>query len=558
MTDHPFFLVYQACRKAFIALGWFSFFINMLMLIVPIYMIQIFDRVIPSYSYDTLIFLTLIALVALAVMGLLEAARSYILTRVGHWFDQFVTPLTIASIPRQIIKGDGAVLARIRDCRQLKTFISSSTILIIFDLPWAPIYLLVIFMLHPALGLISLVGGLVLLILGVLNDRAVSALHLVNLDKSRNAEEHLQATLRHAETITAMGMMPTIMSKHFIANEESLSVQSLVNERNGMYRAIVKSVRLVLQLLILGVGAYLTLTQVITSGAMLASSILMSKALAPLEQAVSAWRSLIESLQAYRRLRLFLSQPQTEPMTLKLPKPKGHIQFDKVTVMHPNQISKILDAIQFDIMPGETLVLMGASGAGKTTLAKAMLGVIEPSSGVARLDGSDVYRWSRGDFGRHVGYLPQNVALFKGTIAENISRLKEIDDEAVVRAGQMAGAHEFILHLQHGYQTPLSDVGGLSGGQLQRVALARAFYGDVKVVVLDEPNANLDEEGMRSLVQTLAIAKELKITVVLITHNVSLALKADKCMILQHGKIAFYDTPERLMERLKSNDKVVV
>lgn len=559
MTEHPFFVMYQATKKAILAIAWFSFFINLLMLIVPIYMIQLFDRVIPSFSYDTLIFITLISVVALGVLSALDVVRSHILTRIGHWFEQTIIPITINAIPRQVIVGDTNSLGRLRDCRQLKNFISSASILILFDIPWAPIFLFVIFLLHPALGALSLLGGLVLLILGILNDRAVSNIHIDTMEKSRVAEDQLQITLRHAEAVTAMGMMSTIMDKYFIANEQSLSLQSLVGEKNGFYRSIAKGIRLLLQMLILGLGAYLVLNQSISSGAMLASSILLSKALAPLEQSVASWRQMIEALNAYRRLRAFLQDQEVDKVILKLPQPQGHIQSDKVVVMHANQVDKILDNVQFEIAAGSCLIIMGPSGAGKTTLAKSILGIIKPDTGCVRLDGADVYQWPREDFGRFIGYLPQNISLFKGTVAENIARLKEIDDEKVVNAAKFAGAHDFILRLPKGYQTLINEYGGgLSGGQLQRIGLARAFYGEVKCVVLDEPNANLDEEGMRALFNTLDIAKQLGITVILITHNVSLATKAEKCLILQRGKMVFFDSPTKLIESLKNQDNKVI
>jgi PrtD family type I secretion system ABC transporter len=553
---HPFEQIYEASKKALWAVAIFSFFINLAMLAVPIYMLQLYDRVIPSFSFDTLIYLSLIAISALIILGLLDAIRTYVCIRVSHWFDQILTPLTIEAIPRQFVNGDPSVLSYIKDSRIIKNFIASPVAMFIFDAPWTPFYFLIIFMLHPLLGAISLGGAVILIILGIMNDKAVRSYHVSVTEKSRIAEDQLQMTLRHADTIIAMGMMPTIMNRYFLANEALLSVQSQVNEKNATYKAIVKSIRLILQLLILGVGAYLTLLQEITSGAMIASSILLSKALSPIEQLVGSWRSVIDVLEAYRRLYQFLKHKKEEPLNIQLPKPRGHLVFEHVSFMHTDGIHKILDNIHFDIKPGEFFVILGASGAGKTTLARLMLGIIPTYSGHVRLDGADVYEWTRVDFGRHVGYLPQNVSLFRGTVAENIGRLKDIDDEKVIHAAKKAGVHDMILQLPKGYQTVLLDNQlSLSGGQMQRIGLARALYGDVRLLVLDEPNAHLDESGLQALMTMVKEAKSNGVTVVLITHYLPIAMLSDRCVYLNRGKIDWLDTPERLSIKLKLGEK---
>ncbi len=545
--------VYQASKKAIVFIGIFSCVINLLMLAVPIYMLQLFDRVIPSFSYDTLIYITLITIIALIVLGFLDTARSHILTRISHWFDQMVSPVAIEKIPEQIIEGNTDVLARIRDCRQLKNFLVNPAILTIFDAPWAPIFIIVIFLLHPLLGVISIFSTLILFSIGLYNDLSTRKVHLETQEKIQKTEEHISATLRNAETIHAMGLMSNIMERWFMANEIGLRSQSIVNERSGTSRAVIKSLRLILQLVILGAGAYLVLEQSITVGAMVAASILMSRALAPIEQAVGAWRTMQDTRQALKRLKAFFEQSSIISEQIKLPVPTGKLSVERVTVLHPKVKLCILNDITFKLNPGDLLTIYGPAAAGKTTLGRAILGIIKPYAGCVRLDDADVLNWQREDFGRHVGYLPQSVELFNGTLNENIARLGQHDSEKVIAAAQMAGVHEMILHLPNAYDTYITAHNrALSGGQLQRIALARAVYDEPKLLILDEPNTNLDDAGMQALIECLNKAKQKKITTILITHSTNFMKLADKILILQNGHSIIFDERDIALEKIKA------
>lgn len=543
-------LAFIACRRSFIYVGIFSCLINLLMLTIPIYMLQIFDRVLASRSYETLIFLTIMAMLALSVSSLLDIARSKILIRVSHWMDNTLSPFALSRSADTLLQGSGYGRQSLRDIAVLRTFLSGSGIFSLFDAPWAPIYLFVIFLLHPILGLLSTVGGVVLFLIALYNELSTrTPLGIANAQNIKT-QQRIDSTLNNAEAIQAMGMLPNIVKKWFGENEIVLRLQSMASDRSAFLLSAAKFFRMVLQLGVLGVGAYLVIKEQLSPGGMIAASILMARALAPVEQAIGTWKQWVGVRQSYARLKEYMSKEDLRGESISLPKPKGEVMIENVTYIPHGSNNPILRGLNFGLQAGETMVVIGPSGAGKSTLARVMLGIWRCNYGCVRLDGADVYTWDREEFGHHVGYLPQDVDLFTGTVKENICRMGEGPDAAIVEAAQMAGAHDMILHLAGGYESMI-DGFSLSGGQRQRIALARAFYGDVKFVVLDEPNSSLDDEGDRALLHTLQAARERKITVVLITHRPSVIQYADTILVLNQGRVQTIGPRDEVIDQLR-------
>ncbi len=551
--ESPLQKILQKCRSSFYYVGLFSCMVNILMLTAPIYMLQIFDRVFASKSTDTLIYLSIIAIVALAVMGLLDMARSRILIAVSHWLDNSLSPLALDRSADEILMGGSYGAQSLNDTSNLRSFIGANSIFTLFDSPWVPIYLLVVFMLHPMLGIISTIGAVILFAIALINEM-VSREPLANAGAQHICNQRkIDSALNNCEAIQAMGMLPSISKTWLKANEEVLNLQDIAGKRSNLLMTISKFIRMTLQLAILGVGAYYVLQGQLTGGSMIAASIIMARALAPVEQSIGVWKQFLSARGAYRRLGLYLAtkNPRGDE-TISLPKPQGLLSLDQVTYLAPGSTTQIIQNISLAVKPGEMLVIIGPSGAGKSTLARLMLGVWKANYGSVRLDSADVYSWDRSSFGQHVGYLPQNVELLAGNVKENIARMsEEIDEQAVIAAAQLAGVHEMILHLPDGYETA---TGGfeLSGGQRQRIGLARAFYGEPCLVVLDEPNANLDQAGNVALEAAIKNARERGITVVVISHQSHVIKHADNLLLLTEGRIQMMGPRDEVLEKLKS------
>jgi len=544
------------CKKAFISVGILSFFVNILMLTVPLYMLQLFDRVLSSHSFDTLLFLTIIAAIALIVLGLLEACRSRVLLIVSNWLDNKIAPEAINRSADETLRGNQMATQSISDVATLRGFVSSPALLVLFDAPWIPIYLLAIFILHITLGVIALIGGILLFSLAVTNEIITRNLHKDANQKAINTSQQVRTTLNNAETIQAMGMMPAVIKRWFTENQDMLNLRSKANVRTGTISACSKSLRLILQIVMLGAGAFFVVLGQLTPGVMIAGAILLARALAPIDQSLNAWRQLIAVRQAYQRLRDYFSLPTLRKSTMKLPKPRGNLSIEKILFTVPGREKFILDNINFQLKSGEMLVIVGPSASGKTSLARIIVGAIKPNAGIARLDGADVYSWNREEFGKHVGYLPQSVELFTGTVQDNIARLGESDPDEIVEAAKLAHAHEMILNLSEGYNTFLENQGrSLSGGQRQRIALARAMYKKPILLVLDEPSSNLDDEGTNALQRALIGAKEHKATTILITHRPSLVDCADKILYIKDGKTMLYGAKNEILEKLFAANK---
>lgn len=546
-------LIYNCCKRAFIYIGLFSFFINIFMLTVPIYMMQIFDRVLAGHSYQTLLFLTLIAIFALLILSLLEMVRLRIAGRVSNWLDEVLNPAALLYSPDQVLKGNNYPHMVLKDIAQLKSTLSGNVLFTLFDAPWVPIYLLVIAFIAPLLGFVAALGAAILLVIAVINQKITQQVqHKVN-DMSMMNVFNTSNSLRHAEVIQSMGMLKPLIASWQEKNKKALVIADQLNQTSSIIVSSSKFIRLTLQIFILALGAYLVLINQITAGMMIAASILMSRALSPLDQAIGTWKQFQSSKQILERLKNHFQVMQEREGGIVLPKPKGLVSIEELHFSGAGQGNKmIINGINLKIKPGEILVLIGPSAAGKTTLARLICGVLKPSSGIVRLDDADVYQWERSDFGRHIGYLPQDIELFNDSIKANIARLGNIDDEAVIKAAQMAGCHSMILNLPNGYETIIQPNNvQLSGGQKQRIALARALYGQPQLIVLDEPNSNLDNEGEIALVNALVQLKKSKVTVVIISHKPNLLQCADTIVVLNEGHIQMEGGKEKILSRLQ-------
>jgi ATP-binding cassette subfamily C protein EexD len=529
----------KASRGSFFYAGLFSLFINMLMLLPAIYMLQVYDRVLSSSSLSTLAALTILVVVLYAVMGLLEIARSWLLVRVSAGLDMRLNErLFTAMFDSGLMSGRSSGTQPLTDLTSLRQFLTGNGLFAFFDTPWIPIYLAVIFLLHPLLGWFGVAGLVVIVTLAVINELSTrKPLGEANslVVQSNNA---VNGHLRNAEALEAMGMLDNVHRRWMDRHVAMLKLQAQASDRAGVLANTSKAFRIMLQSLILGAGAYLAVLQEITPGAMIAGSILLGRALAPVDMLIGSWKQFLSARSAYGRLRALLQSIPKRERRMRLPAPVGHLRAEQLVVVPPGGSVPVLRGVSFDIPAGETIGIIGPSAAGKSTLARAMLGVWPPASGKVRLDGAAIDDWNRDELGPSIGYLPQDVELMEGTVSENIARFGEIEPDAVVTAAQKAGVHEMILRLPDGYDTPIGQGGAvLSGGQRQRVGLARALYGSPRLVVLDEPNSNLDEHGEAALVAALGHLKRSKATVLVITHRPNLLHHVDRILVLREGLV---------------------
>lgn len=540
-----------ACRGGLGAVVVFSLFANVLMLTLPLYMWQVFDRVIVSRSVETLLYLTLIAVAAIAAGSLIEAARSHIMVRFSTWLEQRLGGSLLAeSIAAAYRRGLPPSVQALRDLSTFRTFLAGPSVFPIMDAPWLPIYVGILFLLHPALGFLGLGGGVVLFAMAVLSELATrKPLQRANAAQIA-ALSTAEAAARNADTIMAMGMLGDLVARWRRSNAETMDLQARASIRAGHIAAASRFLRFFLQMAALGLGAWLVLQNAISAGAMIAGSILLSRALAPVEQAIASWRSAITAHLAYRRLKSMAAEMRPEAATMPLPEPRGALRADDLTYQPAGRREPLFRNLSFRLEPGEAMGLIGPTAAGKTTLARLIVGNLAPRAGNVRLDGADVAHWDRGDLGRHIGYLPQDVELFRGTVRENIARMGEGDPATVIAAAQLAGVHDLILALPQGYETEIGEAGAaLSGGQRQRVALARALYRGPRLVVLDEPNSNLDQAGEEALVRALVKLQEMKVTTVIVAHRPSILRRVDKIlMIRSDGAWRFAPRDEILAE----------
>lgn len=532
---------FRRCRPALLFAILFSSVINLLMLVPPLYMMQVYDRVLSSRSEATLVALTVLTLGAFVAVGLLEVTRSRILVRVSARLDTLLSPLIFDAVFRNHVRTMGGARTQpLNDVATVRQFAAGQGLFAFFDIPWAPIFLLLLFLLHPLLGLLSLGGGVILVILAFATERTTRTRLADATRNSVAAANFAETSLRNGDAMTAMGMLEAIKTRWMRRHNESLRLQSGASDWAGILTNTTKVVRIALQSLMLGAGALLAIEGKISPGLMIAASIIGAKSLAPVEALIGNWNQVVAAQLAWRRLRALLDTVAVEPDRMALPTPKGQLSVSAIVVAPPGAAAAVLKGVSFDLQPGEALGILGPSGSGKSTLARVITGVWPAASGTVRIDGAELSQWSRDALGPHMGYLPQDVDLFDGTVAENIARLGPVDPEAVVEAAQRAGIHDLILSLPQGYDTPIGESGNrLSGGQRQRIGIARALYGTPALCIFDEPNSNLDEAGEGHLIQALLHLRETKRTAIIIAHKPSILNHVDKIMILQAGQVAF-------------------
>jgi PrtD family type I secretion system ABC transporter len=551
--------VLDQCKPVFWIVFAFSFGVNILMLITPLYSLQVLDRVLSSQNKNTLLMLTLIMIVLYLALHMIQVARSFTLIKLGEWLDQQLSPdLFMNSIRSAAMKASVGGAQNLRDLQTVKQFLTSTGINTLFDAPWSIIYIAVLFFIHPWMGWLSIVGALLLLAFGVLNAYATnSKLNEAN-EQSMRSMNQSEISTRNAEVIEAMGMMTAVTNRWQKFQQQSLALISIASYRNGIISNISRFLRAILQLLVTGLCAYLVIVTPLemSTGGMIGSSIIMGRALTPFDNAIEIWKQISGALKSYERLKQAYVRLSERQEAMQLPIPQGSYSVENVFFAPTipgatGPVPYTLKGVSFALEPGDVLAIIGPSAAGKSSLAKLMVGVWKAMQGNVRLDGADVYTWNREDFGKHIGYLPQDIELFSGSIKDNIARLNENADPAdIVEAAKMTGAHDLILRLKNGYETDIG-IGGanLSGGQRQRIGLARAFYGNPKLIVLDEPNANLDELGEQALVGAIKHAKEKKITTVIISHRPSILSSVDKILILQDGSVAAFGTRDEIMAK---------
>ncbi|MFM0142924.1 type I secretion system permease/ATPase [Paraburkholderia sp. RL18-085-BIA-A] len=541
-------------RRVFRTIGIFSMLINLLMLVPSIYMLQVYDRVLPSRNGVTLAMLTLIMLGMYAFSSVLEYVRSFIVIRVGGKLDMHLNSRVYTAAFETNLKQQGVNAGQsLNDLTTIRQFVTGNALFAFFDAPWFPIYLAVIFIFNVWLGVFALAGSVVLIALAIANER-VSRRPLAEATAlSIRSSSLATANLRNAEVIEAMGMLPNLMSRWSVLNAGFLARQAEASEKAAMVGNVTKFVRLSLQSLVLGVGALLAIDGKVSPGMMIAGSILMGRVLGPLELVISVWRQWSGARSAYDRLVELLENNPARRIGMSLPPPAGRLTLEAVSAAAPGSRLPVVHGLSFTIDAGDIVGVIGPSASGKSTLARLMVGVWPAAVGTVRLDGADIYQWDKDQLGPHIGYLPQDIELFGGSIAENIARFGQIESEKVIEAAKLAGVHEMILRLPQGYDTLVGDRGaGLSGGQKQRIGLARALYGDPSFIVLDEPNSNLDEIGEAALKHAIERLHNAGKTVVLITHRTSIIAATTKLLLLVEGQLRMYGPTPHVLAALQN------
>jgi len=550
-------IVLRSFKSTFVTVGVFSAIINLLMLAPSLYMLQVYDRVLGSRNEITLLMLTLLIVGAYLFMGGLELIRSFVLVRVGAQFDMTLNKRVYTAAFEQNLKQAGFNAGQsLADLTNLRQFLTGNALFAFFDAPWFPIYLIVIFMFEPVLGLFALAGTVLLIILAVVNERVTKEPLAEANSMSIQANTLATNNLRNAEVIESMGMLPNLMGRWFKLHGKFLGLQASASQKAGVVSGLTKFVQMSMQSLVLGLGALLVLDNKITPGMMIAASILLGRTLQPVQQVIAVWKSVSGARSAYERLEALLEANPAREAGMALPKPQGALALDNVTAAPPGVKTPIVKGVSFAIAPGDVLGVLGPSGSGKSTLARLLVGVWPSMIGKVRLDGADIYQWNKAELGPHVGYLPQDVELFAGSISENIARFGDVDAEKVVQAARRAGVHDLILQFPQGYDTKLGDGGaGLSGGQKQRIGLARAMYDDPALIVLDEPNSNLDDVGEQALLAAVLDLRQRGKTIVMISHRPSAVQVTTKLLLMRDGAVHMFGPTNQVLAALNEAAK---
>lgn len=543
----------KACKGSFISVGFFSLFVNALMLVPTFYMIQVSGRVVPSSSTSTLIMLTLIMTVLMLTLGSLEWVRSRILVRISNRLDVMLSRDVYQASFRKALSSGGmdASAQSLNDLTALRQYLTGNGLFAFFDAPWLPIYTAVMFMFHPWFGWMTVACAVVLVILAFLNHRYTGKSLTEANRQSITANLQTTKNFRNAEVIESMGMLDTLMARWGMRQRRVLVLQSDASDKGGIITSISKTFRNWSQSFMLALGAYLVITHQVSPGLMMAGSLLLGRALSPIDLMIGSWKGFVAARLQYSRLNETLEKLHTEPDRMALPDPEGHVQVENLVVTPPGGKTPVIRNISFVAPAGTIVGIVGPSAAGKSTLVRALLGIWPAQHGTVRLDGADISAWDKQKLGPHLGYLPQDIELFEGSISDNIARFTKVDPEKVVLAARTAGVHEMILQLPDGYDTVIGSEGvNLSGGQRQRIGLARAIYGSPRLIVLDEPNSNLDEVGERALSVALQLIKESGATVFIVSHRPNILSRLDRVMVMNAGTITLYGARDQVIAEL--------
>lgn len=539
-------------RKSFIQVGVFSLFINLILLVPPLYMLQVYDRVLASRSHETLFLLTLVLGWMFVTLGLLEYVRSRMLVRLGSRLDHQLHGRIYRAVMKGALHNPGEASDRpLSDLAKVRQFISSNAPFAFFDSPWIPVYIGVLFLFDPWFGWFALFAAAILTTLALVNEFSTRKPQYQAGEAHLKAGNIISAQMRNAEALHAMGMHKALEKRWLERHLASLKAMSHASDRAGVWMNLSKTLRQLFQSLMLGLGAWLAIENQITAGMVIAGSILMGRALAPIDQLIGAWKSFIHTRHAFHHLNELLEQVPESEQRLSLPAPKGEIRVENAVLIPPGGENTVLKGVSLQLRPGEMLAIVGSSAAGKSSLIRALLGLWPLSAGKVQLDGADIGQWNPDELGNWVGYLPQDVELFDGTIAENIARFSDAEDHQIIKAARTAGVDELIRALPEGYNTRIG-VGGiaLSGGQRQRIALARALFGEPPIVVLDEPNANLDTQGELALSQACKYLKKKGVTLILVSHRRRILGMADKILSLDEGRLHLFGPRDAVLEHL--------
>jgi ATP-binding cassette subfamily C exporter for protease/lipase len=544
----------SAMNPFFKKAGWFSFFSSLLILAPSIYMLEVYDRVVNSRSYMTLAMLTLLVLAAFVVMEVLEWVSAEILHEASLKFDASLNARIFAAIFEANLKRlPGGTAQPMNDFRSIRDFFYAPVVLALMQAPVSLVFLLLIFAISPVLGWSAVVAAIVQTFVGWLNERSTQPPLMAANQNAAAAQQYADGTLRNAQVIESMGMLRDIHSRWITKQREFLGMQAKASDQAGFYQAISKFLQNTVSSMMLGLGAWLLLRNELNGGPayMIVASILGGRVLAPLVQIVSQWQTVVNVRGAYARLDTLLAAVPVRPASMALPAPQGHLQVDNVMASAPGSQVPILKGVNFALQPGDVLAVVGPSASGKTTLARLLVGLWPAINGKVRLDGVDVFNWNKSELGPHVGYLPQGVELFDGSVAENIARFGDLDQAKIEAAARAVGLHEFILTLPQGYDSPVGREGAmLSGGQRQRIALARALYGKPSFVVLDEPNSSLDEQGDAALASAISQQASRGTTFVVMTHRTSVLGVANKMLVLRDGQVQLFGPRDDVLKAL--------
>tara|TARA_R110002051_G_scaffold32562_3_gene73463 strand:+ start:32411 stop:34186 length:1776 start_codon:yes stop_codon:yes gene_type:complete len=542
----------RAARRLLGYAGFLSAFVNILMLTGPLYMMQVYDRVLASRSFETLAVITMLIIALFAAMALLDFARSALLARAGGMFEDRLKDLVFDKAADGALRGALSAEQPIKDLRQIRQFVGSPALTAIFDAPWTPFFLAIVFLMHWLLGVVSVIGLLALVALAAINERVSRRAFLDAVSVAGEADRLALATFRNAAAADAMGLRSPLRSRWLALSQMANDHAVTASDRTSGLTAVTKASRMLLQSLILGTGAFLAIKGALSPGAMIAASIIAGRALAPVEIVTGQWKNFLQAGTAYARLKTFLGDAGAAQPRTQLPAPEGAVSVDRIFCQPGGAKRPILKSVSFRLEPGEALGVIGPSAAGKSTLARALVGVERLVSGDIRLDGATLSQWDPDDLGPHIGFLPQEIELFAGTAAANISRFRDdAQDEDVIAAAKAAGAHDMILSFPDGYDTEIGDRGRhLSAGQRQRLGLARALFGNPTLVVLDEPNANLDAEGDAALGSAIQGLKARRATLVVIAHRPNAIAGVDKLLLLADGEVRAFGPRDEILQQL--------